>query len=837
MPITSAWLQSQLDDINNRVSNLLAVAAGKGYGIVSSIVESRDPDQLAVAFNPELNRITVSAGTFVTGAGAAGTANGPISDLSWPLDPLLYVVAYTKPRSVTATSSYGIVVTALTDPESYIAIMDAAALAELGDNACLLAVLLRSDELDEVDTTALVVAGNRHVFSIQDAYHRSLFHQAGDDRNPHGTGLDQVSVGGVSLLRQIHATGFVISPKDSTPGVPGKLVSQVLTNVAQPDPIGRHVRPGDYYLLLDVYPTAVPKIVSATTGAEIEFTWVPQSNILDFGRDNPGTFTITYTHVKDAEIIGSDVGMVTRFRGTDAGTLVSDGALVQSVAGSVDVSAYSGMAMLLDVYVDRAGAYKVTPDIIGTIQPAKSTTPTISFPLALQSASQIAFAVSGSGLDGRVPPPLGRLTVTNKNFVGQYNFMYTISVPKLEAQLVFSVSGYGSYSAPVPFEVGTLLQGTKVIDTRYYNVVDGILYLEKRAYHQRSTYKYVVSAYESKRFFRGYTQQTGTNPTPEGIAATASVKILSSLTIGDAVVLKFDASNPPARKAFAVDFSGGTPTEIAVSLADALNLDPLFNTYAVATTAGAKVVITAVTLGAGGNAYTLTVDGTSTSTKFFATTFAGGSSYKPKIADATGAVLEICQPYQKFPDGALIRVYMTDNLAETDSATSYYHVVDVPLVQGTSVYTVTLTPAIMSDVNVSIIGYDLTKQFQASILLQGTDANGTAVSDQITITENIIHEVDEFGSPLQFVTTSAAYANLNGVVVTESANVGNAKIVALGQVLSRNSSKSRIAEITTSKKGVLAVRDARILHPATLDNNANNQGDAFVFGLAVQQHA
>lgn len=835
-PITSDWLQSQIDDVNNRVSNLLAVAAKNGYGIVSTTVESQTQDQLAVTWDSTLGRIVVSAGTFVTQSGAAGTSNGSISDLVWPLDDLLYVVSYVATDSSSVTSSYGIVTIALTEPHAYISVMDAPTLAALGDNACVLAVLRRSDEINEVDVTALISAGNRHVFSIRDEYHRTLFYQTPEARNPHGTGLDQVSVGGVSLLRQIHQTGFVSSPSDSTPGVPGVLVTKTF-NIAPQDPIGRHVTPGDYYLIMDVYPTAVPKIVSSTTNLEIEFTWATKSNIIDFGSTNPGSFTITYTHVQDAEIVGSDVGLVTNFRGTDTGTLVSDGGLVKSAAGSVDISAYNGMAMLLDVYVDKSGTYRVAPEIIGTIQPSQSTTPSVTFPLTLQNPSQLAFAITGSGLDARVSPPLGRLRVTNKSFVGQYNFMYTVSVPKVQTTLSFSSTGFGSYVAAVSFDVGTLLQGSKVIDPRYYNIVSGQLFLEKRAYSAKSTYTFITPAAESKRFFRGYTQQTGTNAAPDGIAATASIKILSALATGDAVSFKFDSANPPARKSFDSDFTGATPEAAAASLCNALNADPLFNTYAVASVVGAKIVATAITVGTDGNAYTLTVDGSSTSTKFYVVSFTGGTSYQPKIADVAGAVLEICQPYQHFPAGSLIRVYMTDNLSESGTSTSYYHVADIPLVANTSVYTLSLTAAVMSEVSVASVDYDTTQQFQASIMVQGTDASGSSVQDDVELTENIIYEVDEFGSPLQFVTTAGAYAKINGITVTSSANVGNTKIVALGQVLSRNSSKSRIAEIKTSKKGVLTVRDARILHPATLDSNATNQGDAFVFGLVVQKNA
>jgi len=73
--------------------------------------------------------------------------------------------------------------------------------------------------------------------------------------------------------------------------------------------------------------------------------------------------------------------------------------------------------------------------------------------------------------------------------------------------------------------------------------------------------------------------------------------------------------------------------------------------------------------------------------------------------------------------------------------------------------------------------------------------------------------------------------------VTEAANTGAVKIVVLGQALSRNSSKSRVAEIATSREGVTAVRDTRIMHPASLTSNPVTQSAALYFGLSLTELA
>ena len=58
---------------------------------------------------------------------------------------------------------------------------------------------------------------------------------------------------------------------------------------------------------------------------------------------------------------------------------------------------------------------------------------------------------------------------------------------------------------------GVLSRSGKALDSRYFNVVNGFLYLESRAYNSRYTYTYTVPASESKRFQRSYTEGTGTS--------------------------------------------------------------------------------------------------------------------------------------------------------------------------------------------------------------------------------------------------------------------------------------------------------------------------------------
>lgn len=841
-PYTSYQLQSDVDAINAHVSKLLELAALDGYGIVSQVQEAVTQDQLAVAFDTTLNRITVTPGTFVTPAGQVFSIDSHVSDLLWPSDPLLYVALYSSIASTEGQSTYETTETLYTLPQYFMAVVNHDDLVAMGNTAIVLAVLRRSPELDEIDVTNLVTPQNRHVFSMLDLEHEALGAEVGDDQNPHGTGLDQVQIAGVSLLRQMHKTGFVLSAVDGAAGVPGNRVVRNMANLAQQDPIGRYVAPGSFYILLDAYPTQMPRVLSNTSGSEVPFTWQPGTNVFDFGPTDPGPITIDFFEVPDAEIQGSDVGVVTRFRRVSSGALISDGSIVYAGDASVDVSAYSGTALNLDVVVDNTGTYQVVPEMIGTLIPSASKVPTTSFPYTMQNTSQIAFGVTNSELYGRVSPPLGRLDVANSLFVGRYQFMYTIAVPEVRSVLqdpgswvrLFTDTGFGSYSVSVSAAGGILTRNKRTVDSRYYNIVAGVLYLEARAYSEKHTYEYVIPANESKRFGRGFTEGKGTKPKPEGRAASATLTLLANLEAGDAVSVQFEPANPAIRKVYGTDFTGTNIVETAQALRDALLADALFATKATASAVNGVLTLVPNVLGEPGNAYTLTVAGTNMSTKVSVKSFQGGAAYTPNIIDVAGCMLNIHQPNQNFPYGTRIRVYLTDNLDESGDVNKYYSIVDIPFTAAHS-YSVTLTQDQAAAINTAVVGYDLTKQFKVTIAVQGTDGNGQSVSDSVVLAENTIFEVDRFGDPYQFVTTKAAYASVTGMVATESVNVGAAKIVALGQALSRNSSKSRVAEISTNKERVLTVHDTRLMQPASLTTNPSTQSSALYFGLALSK--
>ena len=830
-------MQTRIDDVNVGIAKFLELAAIDGYGIVSDSVEAVSQNKLAVSFNEQFQRLQVTPGTFVTPAGQVFTVPSQVSDLLWPETHLLYVVLYSGMTGSNAVDAYGDETLARTVPSYYLAVLTHDDLKTLGSAAVVIAVLRRSVEIDEVDVTNIVLPQNRHVFSIYDLEHEAQGKEVGDPRNPHGLGLDQVRIGGVSLLRQMHPYGFIVAKDSEAAGVPGTFVAKTIEDQAQVDPVGRVVLPGHFYIVLDAYPTQMPKVVSTTTEAEIKFTWKPGTNVFDFGTTDPGSIRIEYFQVKDAEISSREVSQVVEFKPASEGAVISDGSIVYPEPGRVDVSAYAGLALDIDVLADANGGYTLVPEMVGSIRPAQAKSPTTALPYTLQSVSQLAFGVVGSGLAGRVQPPMGRLDVTGLGFSGRYRFMYTVSVPAVTETLSFVSTGFGSWSAQVQLPGGTLLRGRKVVNPRYYNIVDGVMYLETRAYDAKSVFTYTIPAEESKRFIRGYTEATGTNEKPSGLAAKGSIHIFAPLSVGDAVVVQFDTVNPIVRKVFGTDFTGADLDETAVSLAAALNSDALFRIKALAYATENTVVVTAKALGSEGNSYIVTVDASTASTKFAVYPMTGGSSYKPTIQDVTGCVLRLRQPNQGFPAGSKLRVYMTNDLDQGGDEKLYYHVNDVGLVSGAHVYDLALTQPVTDGINTNAVGYDLGGQFNATVVVQGQDGNGGTVTDTVVLADNTIFETNAFGDPLQFVTTQGAYASVTSVVVTEAANIGAVRIVVLGQALSRNSSKSRVAEIATSREGVTAVRDTRIMHPASLTSNPVTQSAALYFGLSLTELA
>lgn len=830
-PFSSANLQDQLDAINSAVTKFLDIALMSGYGIVSANNESVAPENIKVVVDAETGKLEVTPGLFVTPSGQVGEVTGVIDDLIWPDTQIMYVVLYSTTTEIRAVSEYEEDVVAMTDTAFSVAVLDRAGLTTLGDSGVVIAVLRRSAELDEVDLTSLSYPENRPTASVTDNIHRSRTRYAPTTTNVHGIGIDQVAANGMSLLRQIHNIGFLAMPAGNVYGIPGKLVSVVVAGQAQQSAIGRYVAPGLFYYAMSAYPVARPKVVK--DGVDIDFSWVPGTNILNFGLTDPETFLLSFFRVTDLEIQGGDAGTITRFTGTDEAVCVSDGMLVTPADGSVDFSKYKGLALNVDVLVDAEGHYGTVPDVIGYVKPSVSKNVQASFPMTLPEPSQLGFAVVGAGLDGPVLPPSGRMQAVSKDVVGKYRFMYTLVTPATTTDLMFMPTGFGSYLALVGDTPGRLLRDGRLVRSGYYNIINGYLYLEARAYIPGASYVFETAAFESRRFQRGYLEVVGTRKAPAGIAATASLRLNAPTTPGDSVTLQFGSGNPAVIKTHGVDFSGTDVPSCLASLSAAFAADALFAEKATASVSGNLLVLSATTAGTPGNAYSISVAGTELSSKFSVSQFTGGASYSASPQDLIGAGLEIQQPFQELPNGTLLRVYVTGDLSQGAESTKYKRLVDIPLEAGTHRYAVAVDAAVAAGMS-DTVDYDVDAQFQAQLRVQGVDPNGVAVADTITLAECNIAETAEFGSSLQLQTTKAVYATVNGIVLASNANTGTAKIVFLTQALSRNSSRTRVAEAILDRERVLQVKDARVLAPATLSRTADIQGDALMFRLALR---
>lgn len=830
-PFSSANLQDQLDAINTSLSKFLSIALASGYGIISTGNESVSPENIKVEVDPETGKLGVAPGLFVTPAGQVGEVTGTIDDLIWPDEPVMYVVLYSNTVETKAVSEYGEDVVVLTDPSFSVAVVDRAGLTALGESGIVVAVLRRSAELDEVDLTNLSYPENRPTAGVTDSSHRVRTRYAPTPTNAHGIGIDQVAANGMSLLRQIHNIGFLALPAGNIYGVPGKLVSMVVVGQAQQSPTGKYVPPGLFYYAMSAYPVARPKVIK--DGVDIDFSWEPGTNILNFGLTDPETFLLSFFRVTDIEIQGGDAGTITRFKGTDEAVCVSDGVLVTPADGAVDFSKYKGLALNVDVVVDAEGNYRTVPDVVGYVKPSVSKNVQASFPLTLSEPSQLGFAVVGAGLDGPVPPPSGRMRAVSKDVVGKYRFMYTLVTPAVTSNLMFMPTGFGSYLSLVGDTPGRLLRDGRLVRSGYYNIINGYLYLEARAYVPGASYVFETAAFESRRFQRGYLEVVGTRKAPAGIAATASIRLNAPTTPGDSVTLQFGSGNPAVIKTHGVDFSGVDTQSCLASLAAALAADALFAEKATASASGNLLVLSATAAGTPGNAYSVSVAGTELSSKFSVSQFAGGASYSSSPQDLIGAGLEILQPFQEIPEGTTLRIYVTGDLSQGAENTKYKRLADIPMVSGTHAYEVAVDAAVVANMP-NATDYDVSTQFQAELRIQGVDPNGVAVADTITLSECNVAETAEFGNALQMQTTKAVYATVNGIVLSSSSNTGTAKIVFLTQALSRNSSRTRVAEAVLDRERVLRVHDARVLTPTTLNRTADIQGDALMFRLALR---
>jgi hypothetical protein len=836
MQFSEALLSSDLQGLQTAISKLLGLSGNMIIsGIISQVSETLEPSQLAVTWDATQERLHITTGTALFPDGSAATLSGDITDLQWPDNDKLFLVLTIESISATTTNKFNRTVELERYPTSYVELMTSVEYdARNVEHSILLAVLTKSDTQRDIDQTALYYSQNRPNAAIADVEHRAAKGKYTNAANAHGISIDDLSVNGVTLLAQLFPTGYVV-PSESDYGIPGRRTAYQLDYEISIDPIGRFVAPGRYYAILPAIPTAKPLVQATDTGYEVAADWVDGTTLMDFGFSHPGPVTVTLTHSNDLEIVPKRMfSAVIDFRAVTEGPVIAGGRVVEPEAQSCDLGKFAGLSLDIAVEVDSTGVLKTAPQLIEVASLADTSAMTVDA-TSLDVYSQIALGVVNSPMKKQIRNPSGSIMILDKNFIGTRRLIYTLASTGDEAILMLQAHWAGAYYALVQSEWdGIVRRNGQILGSHYWRRHDNFVFIDARAVRDGDVFTYVVDPFESGRNSKGYIEVIGTGAVPSGMAATASIDLLSNaLDASDEITVSFGSATNYVSLAAGVDFNVGQTTEnTAFSLAVALNNNPLFQRRAIASSVAERVSITVNKLGVEGNTYSLSATSVA-SNKFDVTNFAGGSAtYAESEYDAVNMYFKINQPQGTLPNGTKLRMYMTKSIRNDSDAKQYFLIEERDVMDGPDHYC-KISTAIIDNMSTDP-GYDEDKAFYVKLQIAGIDATGAQATESIELNDLSCYEpANPEKERSSFAFTSRAWRKLTRWVVLDSKNVGNTRLAIMAGARNRGSARCKIANVEHNGT-VSAITDARMLKPSTLNRGPVDQQAGLIGGLALR---
>lgn len=834
IPFSHEVLQSELDSIRKAIADLLGLSGDQLVsGIVSAFVESEIPSQLSVVWDPDMARLQVTPGQAVVPSGTAVNLDGSISDLLWTEDKRLYLVIQADYDSENAVDLFWKTQVSITTPNAFVKLIGESTYLEADKtNLIVLAVLTRYNDTYDADTTRVYFDENRPNFTVLDVKHRSLKGPNPKNFNPHGVELNDLDVGGLTLLDQTMSKGYVI-PLETDFGIPGSAWSQTFTDFSF-DSIGRHVDPGSYYVMLPSIPVSLPLVVDQD-GAAVDYSWNPGNSFIQFGTTRPDSVTITWSSVRDLEVVPKNAySDQLDVRGIADGPVVADGKTVKSDRLVFDFGSYDGCSLDIDVGINGAGKPVFVPPVLDSAALA-SKHGMEADPIVLAARSQIAVGIVGGPTKAPIGPPLGSISVDSTNCIGTFRLMYTIISPATQEDLTFVPVARDpvteptmAYVAPVSAWHGSVYRGGKHLSNRYWNRIGDKIYLESRA-KSDDLFSYVAPAGESARFQGRYVEVAGTRAEPSGISAEAEIEILDQVVQGDYVRVQFEHGNSPVVVTAGSQWIiGSSIAESAANLSASLNSNPLFRRRAVASSSGPLVSVTVSNPGVSGNAYNIEAFSDS-GNKFDVTSFSGGGAYTPNKYDLTGLKFTVNQPQSNLPSSAFIRVYVTDRI-NTDAQTKvFYKLLDLPF--GTT--QIGVTSALVDSID-KAVKYDLSTKMSISLQIAGLDTNGVQISESMLLDDVDCYEpTEKTRDRMGLKFTTNVFSKLVSWTATEVKNAGSAKLLVFASPSARDSGVAQIANVSYYG-GIKAVSDTRLLKPSSTSSTPVDQASAMISGIALR---
>jgi hypothetical protein len=780
----------------SNLDKIKSICAVSGYGIIGNL-----NTELKVSTAQAGACMQITPGKFVTPTGDIGS----LSDTTTGVFPHSFdngasgvILAVYGTTTSTTTDDFGrsVVLSVAAETSCACISMDdyGDGIAEWFPRSVVLAVYTITDGAIELDETSTIVPNTRKPAGATDLIHGSKGYSAySHERNPHGTQLDDVYAGDVSLLKQTATGGYILGTESASQGTPGLLAeTEIQASAWRIDYLGDVTgTPGIYYALLPQTPTAFSSAVDFKyMDVPADVTWIEKQNIVT--TPTPSHVVVRYSALKDFDISSPVLSSSLILNTNSTKLAVSEGKLIHAQASgriSAGLDNYQDLVLHeVAAFINKSGSIKLCPSVVesavvSTSLSGTSLTGKVTFP----APSQVTLAVRGSNLASAQEPPLGAMKITSKRFIGNSNFTFTVSNDEERTQLTVSYGETVVLTSSDPLHPsGHLQMGlTPIAESNWSRVDDHTVALLPVAHDVLASYFWVLPAGESPRWGGRSINGVGTNVAPKMMKAAAWLKMTSVPAEGDKVTVT--TSEDEFTFTYGGNWATGTTIKECCShlVSAVLKSDLVSSVMPGVIVDGADVFVRLLvrTVTSSANNWTVEASSSAIETK----SFYGGGAYTPTINDLIGlgiSVLYQRSPYVKRPK---INVYGTRSLVDDFAATDAgkFHklfTVDAPATTRWTSKVLSRRDLVMEDYD-DRDSYDTTSMFKLGLTVVGYDAEGGQLTESITLDDVDAWSPKHGYSDLAFRSTSNVFSSVTSWVVSSTPpSVSDVKLYVLSNM-------------------------------------------------------
>jgi hypothetical protein len=456
------------------------------------------------------------------------------------------------------------------------------------------------------------------------------------------------------------------------------------------------------------------------------------------------------------------------------------------------------------------------------------------------SGAQIKLTLARTPITYDIHQPEGYMTVLSAGIHGRYRLFYTYGLEEMTVHA--TMSPISSIDGIYNLDPAVLLEGTNHIprDSWSYSSEEGKVIIAGDVYRTGRSYRIWRQAAESPRNRRGYIEIVGTAPKPAGTHASATLSITEydRLSVGDSITITFGDKSVTKTLQDTDGFNkytgftkgAGTASTLA-NIKASLELDPVFIAHAAASTNPTSLEITALRDGVEANAWNMSVSSTNTSLSAMA--FSGGSVHVFEYGDLAGLSVEINDRLGD-DDASFFSVWSTCNLDEdtSESAKLNYRRIITVKDNMSGEIVATATPSGIAE---SADTYDVSKELYLNIQIDGTDAEGSAISETIEIDNSNFCNIQNFRAlnPYRFVRSGNVYSSITSWAVLDSRNIGSSVLTIVAESASGTRDLFDIVELDWTGSRIQNIKDRRKFIDAYTNTSTSTLGAEALSNVAA----